>query len=97
MTWRQLSDDVAMMSFPWRTLGIDFRRNVTILRLSDGRVMIHSTAPSTAEDVAAILNEQLTEIIMPMRFSLHSQATQEKIGGSKRGQTRDVTLAKFRH
>jgi hypothetical protein len=54
MTWRQLSDDVAMMSFPWRTLGIDFRRNVTILRLSDGRVVIHSTAPFTAEDVAAI-------------------------------------------
>ena len=54
MTWRQLSDDVAVMSFPWRTLGIDFKRNVTLLRLSDGRVVIHSTAPFTAENIAAI-------------------------------------------
>jgi hypothetical protein len=54
MTWRQLSDDVVVMSFPWRTLGIDFRRNVTLLRLSDGRVVIHSTAPFTDEDIAAI-------------------------------------------
>jgi len=22
MTWRQISDDVALMSFPWRTLGM---------------------------------------------------------------------------
>ena len=42
------------MPFPWRTLGIDFRRNVTLLRLSDGRVVVHSTAPFTAEDIAAI-------------------------------------------
>ena len=54
MTWRQLSDDVVVMSFPWRTLWIDFRRNVTLLRLSDGRVVIHSTAPFTDEDIAAI-------------------------------------------
>jgi hypothetical protein len=54
MTWRQLSDHVVVMSFPWRTLGIDFRRNVTLLRLNDGRVVIHSTAPFTDEDIAAI-------------------------------------------
>jgi len=42
------------MSFPWRVFGIDFARNVTLLRLSDGRVVIHSTAPFTAEDVARI-------------------------------------------
>jgi hypothetical protein len=42
------------LSFPWRTLGIDFRRNVTLLRVSDGRLVIHSTAPFTGEDVAAI-------------------------------------------
>jgi hypothetical protein len=54
MSWRQISDDVVVMSFPWRTLGIDFRRNVTLLRLSDGRVVIHSTAPFTAEDITAI-------------------------------------------
>jgi hypothetical protein len=54
MRWRQLSDDVILMSFPWRTLGIDFRRNVTLLRLNDQRVVIHSTAPFTGEDIAAI-------------------------------------------
>jgi len=54
MSWRQISDDVAVMSFPWRTLGIDFKRNVTLLRLSDGRLIIHSTAPFSREDVAAI-------------------------------------------
>lgn len=52
--WRQLADDVALISFPWRTLGIDFKRNVTLLRLGDGRVIIHSTAPFTEQDVAAI-------------------------------------------
>jgi hypothetical protein len=52
--WRQLDEDVAVMSFPLRFFGIDFRRNVTLLRLSDGRVIIHSTAPFTEKDVAAI-------------------------------------------
>jgi hypothetical protein len=54
MKWREIADDVALMAFPWRTLGIDFGRNVTLLRLSDGRVVVHSTASFTEEDVAAI-------------------------------------------
>jgi len=41
---QQIVVDVLLMSFPWRTLGIDFRRNVTLLRLSSGRVVVHSTA-----------------------------------------------------
>ena len=53
-TWRQLADDVVLISFPWRTLGIDFKRNVTLLRLRDGRMIIHSTARFTGQDVAAI-------------------------------------------
>jgi hypothetical protein len=52
-TWRQVHDDVAVISFPWRTLGIDFNRNVTLLRLGDGRLVIHSTGPFTEQDVAA--------------------------------------------
>jgi hypothetical protein len=52
--WRHLADDVALISFPWRTLGIDFKRNVTLLRLGDGRVIIHSSAPFAEQDVAAI-------------------------------------------
>jgi hypothetical protein len=52
--WQQLADDVVVMSLPLRFFGIDFGRNVTLLRLSDGRVVIHSTAPFTQKDVAAI-------------------------------------------
>jgi hypothetical protein len=54
MKWREIADDVALMAFPWRTLGIEFGRNVTLLRLSDGRVIVHSTAPFEDEDIAAI-------------------------------------------
>jgi hypothetical protein len=54
MKWRQMTDDIAVMSFPWRNFGIDFRRNVTLLRLNDGRLVIHSTAPFTAQDIDAI-------------------------------------------
>jgi hypothetical protein len=43
-----------MISFPWRVLGIDFKRNVTLLRLGDGRLIVHSSAPFTEEHVAAI-------------------------------------------
>lgn len=54
MMERRIADDVMLMSFPWRTLGIDFRRNVTLLRLADGRVVVHSTAPFTEQDITAI-------------------------------------------
>jgi hypothetical protein len=54
MSWQQISDDVAVMSFPWRVLGIDFKRNVTLLRLSNGRVIVHSTAPFAEKDIAAM-------------------------------------------
>ncbi len=52
--WRQITDDVVVMSFPWNVFRIDFARNVTLLRLRDGRVVIHSSAPFTTEDIAAI-------------------------------------------
>jgi hypothetical protein len=52
--WHQITDDVAVMSFPLRTLGIDFRRNVTLLRLADRRLVIHSTAAFTDQDRTAI-------------------------------------------
>lgn len=52
--WRQLADDVALISFPWRTLGVDFKRNVTLLRLRDGRIVVHSSAPFLEQDVANI-------------------------------------------
>jgi hypothetical protein len=34
--------------------GIDFKRNVTLLRLGDGRLIVHSTARFSDQDVAAI-------------------------------------------
>jgi hypothetical protein len=51
---RKIADDVLLMSFPLRALGIDFRRNVTLLRLRDRRVVIHSTAPFSGRDLALI-------------------------------------------
>ncbi len=53
-TWRKLGDDIAIISFPWRVLGIDFKRNVTLLRLADGRLIVHSSAPFAEEHVATI-------------------------------------------
>lgn len=52
--WKQLGEDIALLQYPLRAFGIDFGRNVTLLRLRDGRVIIHSTAPFTPEDVATI-------------------------------------------
>ena len=54
MEWREIAPDVALKQYPLRAFGIDFRRSVTLLRLADGRIVIHSSAPFTAEDVKAI-------------------------------------------
>jgi hypothetical protein len=51
---QQIADDVILMSFPFRIFGISFKRNVTLLRLSDGRVVVHYTARFADEDVAAM-------------------------------------------
>jgi hypothetical protein len=51
---RKIADDVLLMSFPMRALGIDFRRNATLLRLRDGRLVIHSTAPFSERDLGVI-------------------------------------------
>lgn len=42
------------MGFPLKTLGADLRRNVTIIRLASGKLVVHSTAPFDSEDVRAI-------------------------------------------
>lgn len=54
MEWREIAEGVALMQYPLRGFGIDFRRSVTLLRLTDQRVVIHSTAPFTSGDVEAI-------------------------------------------
>src|SRR5215831_10987586 len=53
-SWHPIADDIVVISFPWRALGIDFKRNVTLIRLADGRLLLHSTAAFTPQDVAAI-------------------------------------------
>jgi hypothetical protein len=52
--WQQLTGDVALLYFPLRGFGIDFGRTVTLLRLRDGRLIIHSSAPFTSQDAGAI-------------------------------------------
>ena len=49
-----IAADVAVLTYPLPAFAIDFGRNVTLLRLRDGRLLIHSTAPFTSEDVNAI-------------------------------------------
>ncbi len=51
---QQIADDILLISFPWRVFGIDFKRNVTLLRISDHRIVVHSTAKFTTEDIAAM-------------------------------------------
>ncbi len=43
-----------MLAYPLKMLGADLRRNVTLIRLRSGKLIIHSTAPFTPEDVTAI-------------------------------------------
>jgi len=49
-----ITKDLWMMSYPLKMLGADFRRNVTLIRLRSGQLVIHSTAPFSGEDVATI-------------------------------------------
>ena len=49
-----LADNLWLFPYPLRLLGADLRRNVTVMRLASGDLVIHSTGPFTPEDVAAI-------------------------------------------
>lgn len=49
-----LADGLWLARFPFSTAGIELGRNVSILRLSSGKTIVHSTAPFTPEDVAEI-------------------------------------------
>jgi hypothetical protein len=51
---RQLASDIWLAQYPQRFLGIDFGRNVTLIRLNDGQLVIHSSAPFGSEDIMAI-------------------------------------------
>src|SRR5688572_2308215 len=51
---RRLAQDLWLLSYPLRLFGADLRRNVTVMRLHSGELIIHSTGPFTPADVAAI-------------------------------------------
>jgi hypothetical protein len=49
-----IAPDLWRITYPLKTLGVDLNRNVTIIRLASGKLIIHSSAPFLPEDVAAI-------------------------------------------
>jgi len=51
---RPFAENVWLLPYPLKMLGVDLHRNVTIIRLNSGKLVIHSTAPFSPEDVAEI-------------------------------------------
>lgn len=51
---RNLAPNLWLKNYPLKMLGADLRRVVTVIRLASGKLIVHSTAPFSAEDVAAI-------------------------------------------
>ena len=49
-----LAENLWLLAYPLKMLGADLRRNVTLIRLHSGKVVIHSTAAFTPDDVAEI-------------------------------------------
>lgn len=49
-----LAENLWLLAYPLKMLGADLRRNVTLIRLRSGKMIIHSTAPFSHEDVTAI-------------------------------------------
>ncbi len=51
---QQLGENVWILKYPLKLLGLDAGRTVTLIRLRSGQLVIHSTAPFADEDVAKI-------------------------------------------
>ena len=51
---RNITDDVWLLHYPLSILGARWDRNVTVLRLEGGALLIHSTGPFTPGEVAEI-------------------------------------------
>ncbi len=49
-----LCKNVWLLSYPLRRLGWDLRRNVTIIKLASGRLIMHSTGPFAPDDIRDI-------------------------------------------
>ena len=51
---QKLAENIWLFPFPLKVLGIDIKRNVTVIRLGSGKLLIHSTADFSEEDVREI-------------------------------------------
>jgi hypothetical protein len=49
-----LAPDLWLMAYPLTLLGADMKRNVTLIRLASGKLVVHSTAPFSPADEKAI-------------------------------------------
>ena len=49
-----LAENLWLLRYPLTLLGADLNRNVTVMRLGSGELVIHSTGPFTPAEVAAI-------------------------------------------
>lgn len=47
----RVADNLWVLRYPLRLLGVSIGRTVTVIRLANGKLVIHSTAPFTSEDV----------------------------------------------
>ena len=54
---KPLADNLWFLPYDLSLLGANLRRNVTVMRLASGDLVIHSTGPFTTQDVAAIRAE----------------------------------------
>ncbi len=50
----QIGENIWLLRFPLSLLGTRIGRNVTVIRLTSGELVIHSTAPFAAADIEAI-------------------------------------------
>ncbi len=51
---KPLAENLWLLRYPLKLLGADLHRNVTLMRLGSGAVVIHSTGPFTVDDAAEI-------------------------------------------
>jgi hypothetical protein len=51
---QQIAPNLWRQTFPFKMLGVDLQRNVTVIRLASGKLILHSSAPFSPADVKAI-------------------------------------------
>lgn len=51
---QKLANDIWLFPHPLKVLGVDIRRNVTVIRLPSGKLVIHSTADFSEAEIAAM-------------------------------------------